>query len=87
MLQRREPVTGSPWLLQRHEDHLSATVLTAGQEKADEVLYPMGLEGEEQQIWSQAQECSALPGGMNFFPVCMLTKPWFSLLYNGILIS
>lgn len=48
------------------EAHLCAAELTAGPDKADEVLYPVGLECEDQEIWSQVQESSALPGGMDF---------------------
>lgn len=54
------------WLPQHYEAHLCATELTAGPDKADKVLYPVGLECEEQEIWSQVQESSALPGGMDF---------------------
>lgn len=50
--------------------------------KAGEVPSPLGLEGEGQHI-KLAQEGSEV----KFYPVCMLTTPWFSPLYNRILVS
>lgn len=69
-------MTSSDWLPQHCKAHLSAMA------KAGEVPSPLGLEGEGQHI-KLAQEGSEV----KFYPVCMLTTPWFSPLYNRILVS